>query len=74
MRIVLKCDTAFQKIRFLCYEVAEGGVCHTRRMSGDDRAGKDCLANHVADFTLSKDRLYVLDMLREGMKIHDPRL
>jgi hypothetical protein len=43
-------------------------------MAREDRARKAYLTNHGADFSVVSNEIYVLDIIREGMKNDDPRL
>jgi len=73
-QIVLKSEKAFSCIRFLNYEVADGSIYNAQRMGREDRARRAYLTNHGTDFSLAKDDIYALDIIREGMKNNDPRL
>ena len=73
-QVVLKSGKAFEQIRFLGYEIADGSVLNPRRMAREDRARKAYLTNHGADFSMVSNEIYVLDIIREGMKSDDPRL
>ena len=73
-QVVLKSEKAFEQIRFLGYEIAEGSVFNPRRMAREDRARKAYLSNHGSDFSMVSNEIYVLDIIREGMKNDDPRL
>lgn len=73
-QVVLKSEKAFERIRFLGYEIADGSIYNPRRMAREDRARKAYLTNHGADFSVVSNEIYVLDMIREGMKNDDPRL
>ena len=73
-QVVLKSEKAFEQIRFLGYEIADGSIYNPRRMAREDRARKAYLTNHGADFSAISNEIYVLDIIREGMKNNDPRL
>ena len=73
-QVVLKSEKAFDQIRFLGYEIADGSIYNPRRMAREDRARKAYLTNHGADFSVVSNEIYVLDIIREGMKNDDPRL
>lgn len=73
-QVVLKSKAAFERIRFLEYEIADGSIYNAQRMARENRARKAYLSNHGADFALATDEIYVLDIIREGMKNDDPRL
>lgn len=73
-QVVLKSEKAFGQIRFLGYEIADGSIYNPRRMAREDRARKAYLTNHGADFSVINNEIYVLDIIREGMKNDDPRL
>ena len=73
-QVVLKSEKAFGQIRFQGYEIADGSIYNPRRMAREDRARKAYLTNHGADFSAVSNEIYVLDIIREGMKNDDPRL
>ena len=73
-QVVLKSGKAFEQISFMGYEIADGSVFNPRRMAREDRARKAYLSNHGSDFSMVSNEIYVLDIIREGMKNDDPRL
>lgn len=73
-QVVLKSEKAFERIRFLSYETADSSIYNPRRVAREDRARKAYLANHGADFSVINNEIYILDIIREGMKNDDPRL
>lgn len=73
-QIVLKSEKAFEQIRFLGYEIADGSVYNPRRTERENRARKAYLTNHGNDFTTLSNEIYVMDIIREGMKNDDLRL
>lgn len=73
-QIVLKSEKAFEQIRFLGYEIADGSVYNPRRTERENRARKAYLTNHGNDFTTLGNEIYVMDIIREGMKNDDLRL
>ena len=73
-QVVLKSEKAFQQIHFQGYEIAAGSIFNPRRMARETRARTAYLSNHGADFSMISNEIYVLDIIREGMKNDDPRL
>ena len=73
-QVVLKSEKAFQQIHFQGYEIADGSIYNPRRMARETRARTAYLSNHGADFSMISNEIYVLDIIREGMKNDDPRL
>ena len=73
-QVVLKSEKAFQQIHFKGYEIADGSIYNPRRMARETRARTAYLSNHSADFSMISNEIYVLDIIREGMKNDDPRL
>lgn len=73
-QIVLMSKTAFDKIKFIEYEIADGSIYYTKRMERDSRAKNAYLNNHGSDFEISKNDLFVRDILTEKVKNNDPRL
>lgn len=73
-QIVLMSSKAFEKIRFVEYEVVDGSIYNSRRMDRENRARNAYLDNHGADFTISRSDLFVRDILSERVKNDDPRL
>lgn len=64
-RAVLKSEKAFGQIHFLGYEIADGSIYNPRRTEREDRASRTSAVNN---------EIFVLDIIREGMKNNDPRL
>ena len=73
-QVVLISEKAFQQIHFRGYEIADGSIYNPRRMVRENRARSAYLSNHGADFSMISNEIYVLDIIREGMKNDDPRL
>lgn len=73
-QIVLMTPKAFEHIRFIEYEIADGSIYNPRRMEKDERAKRAYLDNHGADFEISRNDLFVRDILSEKVKNDDPRL
>lgn len=73
-QVVLISEKAFQQIHFQGYEIADGSIYNPRRMARENRARSAYLSNHGADFSMISNEIYVLDIIREGMKNDDPRL
>lgn len=73
-QIVLMSPKAFEKIRFIGYEIADGSIYNSRRMEREERARRAYLNNHGADFKISNSDLFVRDILSEQVKNNDPRL
>ena len=73
-QIVLKSETAFSRIRFIGYEIADGSIYNQRRMEREDRARSAYLQNHGSDFLLNENELYVRDIIQQRVKNDDLRL
>lgn len=73
-QIVLISPKSFEKIKFIEYEIADGSIYNIKRMNRDDKAKKAYLGNHGVDFKISRNDLFVRDILSEGVKNNDPRL
>lgn len=73
-QIVLMTPKAFEKIKFIEYEIADGSIYNSKRMERENRAKKEYLNNHGADFIISAEDLYVRDILVGQVKNDDPRL
>ena len=73
-QIVLMSKKAFEKIKFVEYEIADGSIYNPRRMEREERARRAYLNNHGADFKASINDLYVMDIIREQVKNDDERL
>ena len=70
-QFVLKSQTAFEKIRFVSYEIADNTVYYAKRKVRDDEARAAFRAELEKD---DIDGLYMRDMIREGVKADDSRL
>ena len=73
-QIVLMSPKAFEKIKFIEYEIVDGSIYNPRRMERENRARRAYLNNHGVDFEISKNDLFVRDILSEKVKNNDPRL
>lgn len=73
-QVVLISPKAFEKIKFLEYEIADGSIYNAKRMERESRAKKAYLNNHGKDFSINPDDLYVRDILLGQVKNDDPRL
>lgn len=73
-QVVLMSPKAFEKIKFIEYEIVDGSIYNPRRMERENRAKRAYLNNHGADFEISKNDLFVRDILSEQVKNNDPRL
>lgn len=73
-QIVLMSPKAFDNIKFIEYEIADGSIYNSKRMERENRAKKAYLNNHGADFSINSEDLYVRDILVGQVKNNDPRL
>ena len=73
-QVVLMSPKAFEKIRFLEYEIVDGSIYNPRRMDRENRARSAYLDNHGADFEISQGDLFVRDIITQQVKNDDPRL
>lgn len=73
-QIVLMTPKAFEKIKFINYEIADGSIYNKKRMQREERAKKAYLNNHGADFTINPNDLFVRDIIARQVKNNDPCL
>ena len=73
-QVVLKSPKAFEKIHFIKYEIVDGSIYNPHRMEREEKAKRAYLADHGADFEISRDDLFVRDIVNEQVKNDDPRL
>lgn len=73
-QVVLMSPKAFERIRFLEYEIVDGSIYNPRRMDRENRARSAYLDNHGADFEISQGDLFVRDIITQQVKNDDPRL
>ena len=73
-QIVLMSPKAFERIKFLKSEVADGNIYHNRRKERDDRARKAYLDNHGENFSVMLNDLFIRDIISQQVKNNDPRL
>lgn len=73
-QIVLMSPRAFERIKFMKYEIADGSIYHNRRMERDERARRAYLENHGEDFSVTINDLFVRDIISQQVKNDDPRL
>ena len=70
-QVVLKSRKAFEKIRFLGYEIADSAAYYPMRQIRNMNARKEFLTNRRG--TISPDDLYLTDIMR-GVPADDPRI
>lgn len=73
-QVVLMSPKAFEKIKFLEYEIVDGSIYNPRRMDRENRARTAYFDNHGADFEISQGDLFVRDIISQKVKNDDPRL
>lgn len=73
-QVVLMSPKAFEKIKFLEYEIVDGSIYNPRRMDRENRARTAYLDNHGTDFEISQGDLFVRDIISQKVKNDDPRL
>ena len=73
-QVVLMSPKAFEKIKFVEYEIVDGSIYNPRRMDRENRARNAYLDNHGADFEISQGDLFVRDIISQKVKNDDPRL
>ena len=73
-QVVLMSPKAFEKIKFLEYEIVDGSIYNPRRMDRENRARTAYLDNHGADFEISQGDLFVRDIISQKVKNDDPHL
>lgn len=72
-QIVLKSKRAFSQIKFLGYEEAHQDIYYPLRKRRDDFARESYFSNREG-FNIDKNSLYMIDIIRGGIKPNDPRL
>ena len=70
-QVVLKSPVAFDRIRFVSYEIADNTKYYAKRKARDDEA-RAAYRTELEKEDL--DGLYMRDIIREGVKPNDPRL
>ena len=70
-QVVLKSPAAFERIRFVSYEIADNTKYYAKRKSRDDEA-RAAYRTELEKEDL--DGLYMRDIIREEVKPNDPRL
>ena len=71
-QVVLKSKKVFEKIRYLGYEEAEREIYYAKKNERDLRARKAYRSDRSAEADV--DDIYMIDIMREGMKNGDTRL
>lgn len=71
-QVVLMSKKAFQNIRFLSFEPADAQIYYLRKKERDRQARKEYCQTKALDEL--KNELFMIDIIREGMKQDDPRL
>lgn len=72
-QITLLSPKAFQQIQFVRYEIADYREYYYNRIQRDTQA-RTAYRQRKKDITALQEDLFVLDIIREGMKVDDPRL
>ncbi len=72
-QIVLTSEKAFSQISFAGYEEAPQEIYFPLRKRRDELARAEYFSDRSGDF-LNSDELFILDILRNGVKADDPRL
>lgn len=70
-QFVLKSPVAFEKIRFVSYELADNTVYYAKRKARDDEARAAYRAELEKD---DLDGLYMRDIIRQEVQVNDPRI
>ena len=71
-QFVLKSRKAFDRIRFVGYEIAEHGEWYAKQRSRDQKARRQYF--DVERFKRQRGDLYIMQIMDEEMKPNDPRL
>lgn len=71
-QVVLMSKKAFQNIRFLSFESADAQIYYLRKKERDRQARKEYRQTKALGEL--KNELFMIDIIREGMKQDDPRL
>ena len=69
IQIVLKSKKAFDTVKYLSYELAECKEYYVKRVSRDKKARETYLSGHKQN--LVSDGLFVMDIIRKGLKNGD---
>ena len=69
IQIVLKSEKAFNMVKFISYELAECKEYYVKRVSRDKKARETYLSGHRQN--LVSDGLFVMDIIRKGLKNGD---
>ena len=69
---VLKSEKSYSRIRFCGYEIAEADVYYARKLERDRLARREYRSSRSSADGLRD--IYIIDIMREGMKNDDPRL
>lgn len=72
-QIVLVSEKAFRQIEFVEYEVADFQEYYSRRLERD-KSARAAYAREKKNLQQLLDDIFILDIMREGMQLDDPRL
>lgn len=72
-QVVIKSEKAFSRIEFMEYEIADYKEYYFKRESRDQKARSD-YKNHKKSLEALKDDIFVLDIMRKGLKHNDEGL
>lgn len=72
-QVVLVSEKAFEHIEFNGYETADFSEYYYKRVKRDDLA-RESYRNRKKELTALKDDIFMIDIIREGMKADDARI
>lgn len=73
IQIVLHSNKAFNQLTYIKSHIAESKIYYPKRLSRDLLAKTQYL-NNTKNVTISKDDLFIMDIIRQGVKNDDPRI
>ena len=71
-QIVIKSQKAFDRLKFLGYEIAQTNIYYPLRKQRNEKARLEFLSNKTGVF--NPNALYLNEIIKEGVKSNDPRI
>ena len=73
LQIVVRSEKAFKQLRYVGYTIASNEIYYTKRLARDLSAREE-YQQHTRNIQVNKDDLFIMDIIRQGVKNDDPRI
>ena len=73
LQIVVRSEKAFSQLKYVGYTIASNEIYYTKRLARDLSAREE-YQKHTKNIQIDKDDLFIMDIIRQGVKNDDPRI